>query len=138
MTQMGIFPLAEAIYFFAYRDSEERPLHGRHRYTLTFPPGQQPPLHPYGFWSLTMYNDVSLLVDNPANRYILRPDSAGLTYAPDGSLTLIIQADKPDDGPEGNWLPAPTGAFNVALRTYLPHDAIITGKWFPPALVRYD
>jgi hypothetical protein len=135
-TQMGLFPLEEAIYFFGYRDDDGELLHGSRRYTITFPAGELPPLREYGFWSLTMYNDVSLLVDNPLNRYILRPDSPGLTFAPDGSLTLFIQHTRPDDAPEGNWLPAPTGVFNMALRTYQPQEAIVRGAWFPPAIVR--
>ena len=77
------------------RDGENNLLNGSHRYTLTFPAGQLPPLHPLGFWSLTMYNESFLLVDNPLNRYIIRPDQPGLTYAPDGSLTLYLQAEKP-------------------------------------------
>lgn len=80
-TQMGVFPLEEAIYYFGYQDSDGATLHGRRRYTITFAPGQLPPSHEYGFWSLTMYNEVSLLVDNPLDRYILRPNSPGLTYA---------------------------------------------------------
>jgi len=135
-TQMGLFPLEEAIYFFGYRDDEDQPLHGSHRYTMTFAAGELPPLREYGFWSLTMYNEVSLLAENPLDRYILRPDSPGLTYAPDGSLTLTIQHDKPEGVPEGNWLPAPAGAFNVALRTYLPQQSIIDGAWFPPRVSR--
>jgi hypothetical protein len=135
-TQMGLFPLQEAIYFFAYRDGESQTLHGSRRYTLTFKKGELPPLREYGFWSLTMYNDVSLLVENPLNRYILRPDSPGLTTAPDGNLTLHIQHDMPAGVPEGNWLPAPAGAFNVALRTYLPQATIVDGTWFPPAIER--
>ena len=83
-----------------------------------------------------MYNEVSLLVDNPAHRYIIRPGAPGLTYGPDGSLTLYFQAEKPDGAPEANWLPAPAGAFNVALRTYQPQQAIVNGTWFPPGLVR--
>jgi hypothetical protein len=75
-------------------------------------------------------------VDNPVNRYILRPDSPGLTVAPDGSLTLFIQHDRPHDAPAGNWLPAPAGVFNMALRTYQPQEAIVRGAWFPPAIVR--
>jgi hypothetical protein len=137
-TQMGIVPLEEAMYFFAYHDGEHRPLHGRHRYTLTFSAGELPPLHPYGFWSLTMYNDLSLLVDNPAHRYIVRPGTPGLTYGSDGSLTVAIQTDKPAGVPEANWLPAPMGAFNVALRTYQPQEAIVQGQWFPPAIVRVN
>jgi hypothetical protein len=135
-TQMGIFPLEEAIYLFAYRDRDDALLHGSHRYTLTFGAGELPPLREFGFWSLTMYNDQSLLVDNPIQRYALRPNSPGLTYAPDGSLTLFLQHEPPTAAPAGNWLPAPAGAFNVALRTYQPQAAIVSGAWFPPAIVR--
>jgi hypothetical protein len=137
-TQMGLFPLEEAIYFFAYRDHEDQALHGMHRYTITFGKGELPPLQEYGFWSLTMYNDVSLLVDNPLDRYILRPDSPGLTFTSDGSLTLYIQKDKPEGVPEGNWLPAAAGAYNMALRTYLPQRTIVEGTWFPPAIERVE
>ena len=134
MTQMGLFPLEEAMYIFAYRDQDGQPLHGSQRYTLTFPKGGLPPLHEYGFWSLTMYNEVSFLADNPINRYILRPDTQGLTYAPDGSLTLYIQAEQPHGAPLGNWLPSPAGAFSVALRLYLPQQPALEGTWFPPGL----
>ena len=135
-TQMGLFPLQEAIYFFAYRDAQDELLHGSRSYTITFAPGELPPLHPYGFWSLTMYNEHSLLVDNPLNRYILRPDGGNFILGPDGSLTLTIQHDRPEGAPQGNWLPAPAGAFNLALRTYLPQAAIVDGSWFPPAVER--
>lgn len=138
MTQMGLFPLEEAIYFFGFKDNNGQALHGSHRYTLTFEKGELPPLNEYGFWSLTMYNQVSLLVDNPISRHILRPDSPGLTDGSDGSLTMYIQAEKPKGVPEGNWLPAAGGAFNVALRTYLPQKQIIEGEWFPPALELID
>ena len=137
-TQMGLFPLQEAIYFFAYRDQDNQLLHGDQRYTLTFKKGELPPLREFGFWSLTMYNEVSLLMDNPLHRYIICPDSPGLTFASDGSLTVTIQADKPVGVSEGNWLPAPRGAFNVALRTYLPQPAIVEGTWFPPAIKRVE
>jgi hypothetical protein len=137
-TQMGLFPLQEAIYFFAYRDGENQTLHGSQRYTITFTKKELPPLREFGFWSLTMYNEVSLLVENPLNRYILRPDSPGLATAPDGSLTLHIQHDVPAGVPQGNWLPAPAGAFNVALRTYLPQAPIVDGSWFPPRIERVE
>jgi hypothetical protein len=83
-----------------------------------------------------MYGENSLLVANPLERYCLRPDTEGLTYAADGSLTLHLQHAQPLDAPAGNWLPAPEGAFNVALRTYQPQAAIVDGTWFPPAIVR--
>jgi hypothetical protein len=136
LTALGAFPPAEAIYFFAMRDGENRPLKGSQEYTLTFPAGQIPSLHPLGFWSLTMYNEAFLLVDNPLNRFIIRPDQPGLTYSPDGSLTVYLQAEKPSGVAEGNWLPAPAGAFSVALRTYLPKDVILDGTWFPPGIIK--
>jgi hypothetical protein len=133
-TQMGIFPLEEAMYFFAYRDGSGGLLDGRRPYTLTFPADQLPPLHKHGFWSLTMYGADSLLVANPIDRYVIRPDSPRLTMADDGSLTLYLGAERPDGAPDGNWLPAPNGPFNVALRTYLPKPAIVDGGWFPPGI----
>ncbi len=136
LTALGAFPSEEAIYFFALRDATGDRLNGMRRYRLTFAPGQLPPLHACGFWSLTMYNDAFLLHDNPLQRYALRPDSSDLTFAPDGSLTLAIQVGKPWDVPEGNWLPAPSGDFAVALRTYLPREAILSGDWFPAGVQR--
>jgi hypothetical protein len=138
LTQLGAFPSEEAIYFFALRDSDNNPLNGSHKYTLTFPKGQLPPLNQHGFWSVTMYNEAFLLVDNPLNRYILRPDSSNLTFSPDGSLTLYLQTNRPPEVPEGNWLPAPVSAFSIALRTYLPRKAIQDGTWFPPGLEKGD
>lgn len=57
-------------------------------------------------------------------------------YAPDGSLTVYLQTEEPVGVPPGNWQPTPTGAFSVALRTYLPQKAILDGIWFPPGLER--
>ena len=89
-TQMGLFPLEEAIYFFGYRDTDGQALHGSNNYTVTFAAGKLPPLRQYGFWSLTMYGENSLLVANPLERYCLRPDTEGLTYAAEGIVRLIV------------------------------------------------
>lgn len=38
---------------------------------------------------------------------------------------------------EANWLPAPTGKFNLMLRLYWPKEtppSIIDGTWKPPAV----
>lgn len=51
-------------------------------------------------------------------------------------MTLCIQHEQPQGAPAGNWLPAPAGAFHVALRTYLPQEAGVNGEWFPPAILR--
>jgi hypothetical protein len=138
LTAMGSNPLDEAIYFFAYRDGDGQPLDGANRYRLRFEGGALPELAPLGFWSLTMYGPNALLVANPIDRYVLRPD-AGLRTGADGSLTLAVQATPPDDVPPENWLPSPAeGAFNICLRTYLPTQGIVSGTWFPPPLVRSE
>jgi hypothetical protein len=132
--QFGSFVPQEATYFFAFKDAHGEPLHGSRRYTFTFAAGALPPLIEPGFWSLTMYNESGFLVENPINRYAIRPDTPGLTYGADGSLTVTIQAEPPSDAPESNWLPTPAGTFFIGLRTYLPQPSIPDGTWFPPAL----
>jgi hypothetical protein len=83
-----------------------------------------------------MYDERSLLVDNEIDRYVIRPDTSGLTLARDKSLTIRVQHTRPDGAPLGNWLPAPQGIFNVALRIYLPQPPVLERSWFPQALTR--
>ncbi len=68
----------EAMYPLTRSDRNGRTLDGAsHRYTLTFPAGQLPPVN--AFWSLTMYDsEHQLLVKNPIDRYLINsPDAAG-------------------------------------------------------------
>jgi hypothetical protein len=52
---------AEATYPITRIDSDGEPLDGsKSNYTLTFPPGQQPPVN--AFWSLTMYDGKTQLL----------------------------------------------------------------------------
>jgi hypothetical protein len=136
ISQMGALPAIEATYFFAFQDAEGLPLDGACRYEITFSAGQLPPVQELGFWSLTMYDRSSLLAENPAARYALRPDSSAFEFGEDGSLTLVLAAERPERTPDGNWLPMPDGRCNVALRTYLPEPAVVDGTWFPPPIVR--
>src|SRR4030095_11951429 len=80
-----------------------------HKYTLTFPPGQLPPVH--AFWSLTMYDGkTQLLIENPINSYLIHsPMLPAMQTNADGSLTVYIQKDSPGAAKEANWLPAPNG-----------------------------
>jgi hypothetical protein len=87
ISQIGSFPAAEAVYFFAHLDKDDNPLFGANRYGHTFASDTFPPPDDLGFWSVTMYSSRALLVDSFLNRYILRPVSPGLTYGADGSLT---------------------------------------------------
>ncbi|MFJ9081791.1 DUF1254 domain-containing protein [Streptomyces sp. NPDC102384] len=120
----------ETRYFFLEYDSQDRRLDGDKRYTITFPPGQVPPVD--GFWSLTLYNPEHFFAPNELGRYSLGTKSGSMTYAADGSLTLHIQHEPPAEGQRANWLPAPRGAFELTLRAYWPKSGIADGGWTPP------
>ncbi|MFI9326228.1 DUF1214 domain-containing protein [Kitasatospora sp. NPDC052868] len=84
----------EAYYLGAVLDGDGNPLSGEHRYELRFGPDDFPPVG--AFWSVTMYlNPQDFLVENPIGRYHLGSLTKGLTYGPDGSLTLYLQRDNP-------------------------------------------
>lgn len=138
LTQMGQLPLNEALYFFGYADADDRLLDGRAAYELGFPAGSLPGHAPLGFWSITLYDERSLLVANDIDRYLIRPDTAGLTFGDDGALTIRLQRGRPDDVPEGNWLPTPDGPFTLTLRVYLADPPVLDGTWTPPPIGRLE
>lgn len=112
-----------------------------HRYTMTFPAGQLPPVN--AFWSVTMYDGESqLLIKNPINRYLINsPMLSAMKKNSDGSLTIYIQKDSPGKAKESNWLPAPNGNPYLVLRLYWPKvepPSILppgSGSWNPPGVV---
>lgn len=131
----------EAVYILGRNLANGDALDGsKQNYTLTFPPGELPPVG--AFWSLTMYNgDTQLLIKNPINRYLINTALIpAMTKNSDGSLTLYLQKDSPGKEKEANWLPAPDGPIYLALRMYLPtteQPSILPvgqGTWQPPAL----
>jgi hypothetical protein len=116
-------------------DSGER-LHSRNRYTVTFAGDKMPPVR--GFWSLTLYDAQHFFVPNDIKRYSLGTKNKDLKRNADGSLTIYVQADPPDDPAwRANWLPAPKGAeFSLFMRAYWPDAAVLSHAWTPPAAVR--
>ena len=124
---------SETKYFYQDLDANGQRLNGVNRYTVTFAKGQTPPV--YGFWSLTLYNQHHFFIPNEIKRYSLGTKSKSLSYNDDGSLTIYVQADPPDEAHQGNWLPAPQDAdFTLYLRSYWPKVAIMDGSWTPPAV----
>jgi hypothetical protein len=121
----------DAIYPTAFVDGGGKPLTGRTRYVIHFDKGQTPPAK--AFWSITMYDADSFLVENPINRYNFAAWMP-LTHNEDGSLELYLQKDSPGKDKEANWLPSPEGGFSVTLRIYRPKKAVLDGKWQPPAV----
>jgi hypothetical protein len=134
---------AEATYPLTRVDGDGQTLDGsKHNYTLTFAPGQQPPVN--AFWSLTMYDGKSqLLIENPINRYLINsPMLPGMKTNADGSLTLYIQNKSPGADKESNWLPAPNDTIYLVMRLYWPKTESLSilpageGTWKPPGVKR--
>jgi hypothetical protein len=120
----------EAFYPSTFTDNQGKPLSGNNSYLIHFEPGQTPPVD--GFWSVSMYNDKNLFINNPIKRYSIGQYTEGLKNNTDGSLDIYIQNASPGADKESNWLPAPEGSFNMVLRTYLPQPQILNGTWQLP------
>jgi hypothetical protein len=122
----------EAAYWTTSVDSAGKKLSGEHAYRLHFPPGHLPPND--AFWSLTATDTVGYMVSSPTGRSSV-DDHSGLVTNPDGSVDVRLQPQTPS-GQAHNWLPTPTGRFNLILRAYLPGTAIVNGGYQVPAVVR--
>jgi hypothetical protein len=128
---------AETKYFYQDLDASGSRLNGANCYTVTFAKDQTPPVD--GFWSLTLYNEHHFFVPNDIGRYSLGTKNKTLTYNPDGSSTLYVQADPPPEAQRSNWLPAPKNAdFSLYVRAYAGKAAILDGSWTPPAVQRLN
>src|SRR5262245_38008409 len=124
----------DALYPLGLVDADGKKFDGASKYVLRFAKDDIPPVD--AFWSLTLYDKDSYLVDNPINRYALG-DRSHCALGADGSLTLYIQSDSPGSDKERNWLPAPkAGTFKLALRLYVPKKQVAEGTWKPPAVQR--
>jgi hypothetical protein len=129
---LGALPPEEAIYLTCQQDGAGNSLDGNHRYSMHFPKDLIPPIR--AFWSLTIYSDDGYFVPNPIRRFAIG-DRDPLKFNPDGSLDLYIQHAPPGGDRDSNWLPAPDGKFNLALRLYWPSEEILSGRWTPPPVL---
>ncbi|MEV4948970.1 DUF1254 domain-containing protein [Streptomyces sp. NPDC053755] len=122
----------EAVYAHTFTDADGEQLHGSRSYTLRFE--RQPPVE--SFWSVTMYDTPDYyLVDNPAGRYSLGDRTPGLVYDEDGSMTVVIQRERPENPTEAaNWLPAPDGDFRPMIRLYTPSPSVLDGTYRLPSI----
>ena len=84
-----------------------------------------------------MYGKDGFQVPNPINRFAIG-DRDKLTFNPDGSLDIYVQADSPGKDKEANWLPAPKGEFQPTMRIYSPRPEVLDGSWSPPPFKRVE
>ena len=124
----------QVLYPNASVDDRGEQLTGTRRYVLQFDAGKLPPVET--FWNLAMYGSDMLFVENDFSRYSFGSTTDGLKKSPDGSLTVLIQKDKPTD--TSNWLPAPAGNFNLTMRLYGPQTPVLDGSYRLPAVKRVN
>ena len=113
-------------------DDRGEPLSGERRYTLQFLKGKTPPVSV--FWNMAMYGEDMLFVENDFGRYSIGSTTDGLKAEADGSLTIVVQNDRPPD--TSNWLPCPKRGFNVTMRMYGPAPSVLDGTYRLPAIKR--
>jgi hypothetical protein len=133
LTGLGANIKEDAIYSRATRDANGDPLNGSDMFEITFAKGQLPPVN--AFWSITLYNAKNYFAANPIHRFAIG-DRDPLRFNSDGSLTLIIQHERPAPAMESNWLPAPAENFTLIMRLYWPRNEVINGSWEPPRVER--
>lgn len=135
---LGALEPAEAMYFVKYDDADGVLLDGQHDHELLIPADG---IAVDSFWSFTLYEPHAdgqrFLYDNELDRYAIGSRTRGLSYRPDGSLVIAVRHTPPDDpAARANWLPAPRARFQIALRAYLPRQALRSGTARMPVVVR--
>ncbi len=128
---LGANPPEDAVYLHCRQDANGHALDGAHRYRMHFAKNEIPRVK--AFWSVTVYSEDGYFTANALHRYAIG-DRDPLKFNPDGSLDLYIQRESPGAEKESNWLPAPAGAFNLSFRLYWASQAILDGRWRPPAV----
>jgi hypothetical protein len=121
----------DAVYPLNIGDVDGTPLTGANQYVLHFRKNEIPPAN--AFWSITLYDEHGFPTDNDLKRNAIG-DRDALKFNADGSLDLYIQHVSPGVEQESNWLPAPTGDFNLTMRVYSPKSEVLDGRWAPPAI----
>ena len=89
------------------------------------------------FWSITLYDQAQHLYANELDRYVLGSRQLDAMHRDaDGGLTLHVRHERPPHHLVANWLPAPRAPYGLTFRTYLPGEAIRSGAWTAPPVVR--
>jgi len=117
-------------------DADGKPLDGGSKYVLRFEKGQTPPVAV--FWNVSMYDDKQFFIENDFRRYSIGSTTDGLKTEADGSLTVYVQHQDPGPEKQSNWLPAPSGSFNLTMRLYGPGSPLLSGTYALPPVKRVN
>ena len=122
--------------FATYFDGDGDTLDGSmHAYEVTLPSEPQVAY----FWSLIPYSSATAeLHPNILDKYEIGDRTEGLVYNDDGSLTLRIQHEQPDDVPVANWLPVPNGPFYLLMRNQGAAPEFYSGDWIPGPVIKVE
>src|SRR5512140_359922 len=125
-----------AYYADAFIDDSSLPLDGSNfAYTIQFAKGELPEYT--RFWSMTAYMPGTVeLVPNALDKYVVASYTPGLVTAPDGSVTIYVQAEPPRTVNQANWLPIPKGPFSLLFRVYGPKGKALDGTYVAPKIHR--
>jgi hypothetical protein len=124
----------EVVYMVAEVDADGQRLDGANAaYEITF--DAEPPVS--GFWSYTIYDAATrLLVPHPSGRYKRGDRDSDIQRNAEGGFTLLLQNATPPSERLGDWLPTPSGPFQVVGRLYGPSTAVLDKTYAPPPLRR--
>ncbi|MEV6164234.1 DUF1254 domain-containing protein [Streptomyces sp. NPDC052052] len=124
----------EAVYARTSHDADGEQLNGARRHVLRFE--REPPVG--AFWSMTVHGTRdSRPTGGAAGRWSIGDRTPGLVYGEDGSLTIHLQRERPDDpAAAANWLPVPEGDFRAVLALHEPGPEILDGTYRIPAVAR--
>lgn len=127
----------EVVYFKTNVDSTGQELNGSEHYKMTFPKDALPQSMARYFWSVIVVDAQNFqVIPNLLKRYNLN-NTSPLKYGKDGSLTLVFSNRLPLNETESNWIPTPLGEnYDLTFRFYGPNDKVLSGKYFPPPLVK--
>jgi len=137
-TGLGAIGPPEAILVTCSTDADGRPLSGTNRYRLAFTAGVLPPTRT--LWTLAAYpveaEGPAFLFNDATGRLSVGESETGLQRGADGSLTIALQHEPPEDGHTANWLPTPAGSMQLVLHVYAPEESLLTGRYRLPAIQR--
>ncbi len=117
--------------------ASKKKLNGNNRYELKFEKNSLPPVN--AFWTLTAYpvaQQISAFY--PASPYTISSQSHPFKSNEDGTLTLYLQKNRPEDVRAENWMPIPEGRFFLLLQLYQPKEEVLKGQWPSPKIIKMN